>query len=54
MIKLDNIEIKQKHFPDGTLHIKYEQGCFPNENVIEGKINIEKILKSEVREIYGL
>ena len=37
MIKLDNIEIKQKHFPDGTLHIKYEQGCFPNENVIEWK-----------------
>lgn len=37
MIKLDNIEIKQGHFPDGTLLVKYEQGCFPNENVIEWK-----------------
>lgn len=37
MIKLDNKEVKQGHFPDGTLHIKYEQGCFPNENVIEWK-----------------
>lgn len=35
MIKLDNKEVKQGHFPDGTLLVKYEQGYFPNENVIE-------------------
>ena len=37
MIKLNNCIITQDNFPDGTLLVKYTEGYFANNNVIEWK-----------------
>ena len=37
MIKLNGAIVKQNKFPDGTLLMKYEEGYYPNDNIIEWK-----------------
>ena len=44
MIELNNTIINQNRFPDGTLHIKYDQAFSENEYIIKWKYENDKEL----------